>query len=256
VPEVVRTIVELARTLPRSPSVTGRPDVHTRERRGRPRILVVSPHGLVRNIPDVFTELLSAGAELVFSGRRVDRLRIPREIREHANVTLAQLPLVEERDAPAGAQVVRALRDALRFLDSQLEDAAWPRERAVRRFLKLVGHPDWKAATRELTAVRLPHEVCATLESALRGIERALPPSDALVDAAGELEPDALLLVTRCTLDSFEADVVKAARSLGIPSLMLVWSWDNLSSKAVVHEHPDHVLVWNDVQANEAVELQ
>jgi len=37
---------------------------------------------------------------------------------------------------------------------------------------------------------------------------------------------------------------------------MLVWSWDNLSSKAVLHEHPDRLLVWNETQAREADELQ
>jgi hypothetical protein len=35
-----------------------------------------------------------------------------------------------------------------------------------------------------------------------------------------------------------------------------VWSWDNLSSKAVLHEHPDRLLVWNETQAREADELQ
>src|SRR5699024_7327611 len=42
---------------------------------------------------------------------------------------------------------------------------------------------------------------------------------------------------------------------LGLPSIMLVWSWDNLSSKAVQNEHPDRLLVWNELQAREAVEL-
>jgi hypothetical protein len=36
---------------------------------------------------------------------------------------------------------------------------------------------------------------------------------------------------------------------------MLVWSWDNLSSKAVLHEHPDHLLVWNELQVDEAEQL-
>jgi len=34
--------------------------------------------------------------------------------------------------------------------------------------------------------------------------------------------------------------------------VILVFSWDNLSSKAVLHEHPDHLLVWNDMLAWEA----
>src|SRR4029078_8347562 len=65
----------------------------------------------------------------------------------------------------------------------------------------------------------------------------------------------ALLLVSRCLLGAPEQEVIKAARQLGIPSAMLVWSWDNLSSKAVQNEHPDRLLVWNELQAREAVEL-
>src|SRR4029079_19837720 len=34
------------------------------------------------------------------------------------------------------------------------------------------------------------------------------------------------------------------------------WIWDSLSSKTVVHEHPDRLLVWNELQAREAEELQ
>jgi hypothetical protein len=49
--------------------------------------------------------------------------------------------------------------------------------------------------------------------------------------------------------------VIKAARLLDVPSILLPWSWDNLSSKAVLHVHPDHLLVWNELQADEAVEL-
>jgi hypothetical protein len=52
-----------------------------------------------------------------------------------------------------------------------------------------------------------------------------------------------------------QTDVVKAAKSLGIPTGIVVYSWDNLSSKGLIHEQPDRLFVWNDVQAREAVEL-
>jgi hypothetical protein len=34
-----------------------------------------------------------------------------------------------------------------------------------------------------------------------------------------------------------------------------VWSWDHLSSKALIREMPDRVFVWNDTQKREAVDL-
>ena len=103
--------------------------------------------------------------------------------------------------------------------------------------------------------VELPHGVSASIDAALRGIERLVSPPEMLVRAISQLRVDAVLLTTRCTLGGYEADVIKMARELGIPSTLLVWSWDNLSSKAVLHEHPDHVFVWNELQAREAIEL-
>ena len=52
-----------------------------------------------------------------------------------------------------------------------------------------------------------------------------------------------------------QADFVKSARALGIPSGMLVFSWDNLSNKGLIHEMPDRMFVWNDIQAHEARKL-
>src|SRR5262249_10252603 len=98
-------------------------------------------------------------------------------------------------------------------------------------------------------------EVHATVTTALNEIERRLPPPAGLAAALEALELDAVLLVSRCSLGGAERDVVKVARALGLPTTMLVWSWDNLSSKALLNEHPDRLLVWNERQVAEAVDL-
>ena len=36
---------------------------------------------------------------------------------------------------------------------------------------------------------------------------------------------------------------------------MCVWSWDHLSSKALIRDMPQRVFVWNDTQKTEAVRL-
>jgi hypothetical protein len=36
---------------------------------------------------------------------------------------------------------------------------------------------------------------------------------------------------------------------------LLVFSWDNLSNKGLIHELPDRMFVWNDIQVREAVKL-
>ena len=199
--------------------------------------------------------LLDTGFELVFSGRQVDQLRIPAEITSRRSVEIVQLPLGRGEHGQESERLFRALRDGLRFFDEELADATWARGRALRRLLKLAGHPDWEHAPSVFEGVELPHGVSASIDAALRGIERLVSPPEMLVRAISQLRVDAVLLTTRCTLGGYEADVIKTARELGIPSTLLVWSWDNLSSKAVLHEHPDHVFVWNELQAREAIEL-
>ena len=48
---------------------------------------------------------------------------------------------------------------------------------------------------------------------------------------------------------------MKSARALRIPVVFPVFSWDNLSTKGLVHVMPDLVLVWNDRQRQEAIEM-
>jgi hypothetical protein len=250
-PLLARTILEAASVRVGSAGDTAATSSAERPE-GEPRILVFTPPGLTRFIPDVFLELLAADATLLFSGRRQRKPRIPAELKSSPRVEFVELPVEE----PAAVDLLRALRDAIRFHDPELEVAAWPRRRATRRLLKLAGHPDWRRDLPGLEAVRIPHETCARIERALADLERLIPPATDLRGALDALDVNLVFLVTRCTLAGHEGTVVKAARSLGLPTLMLVWSWDNLSSKAILHEHPDRLLVWNETQAREAEELQ
>jgi hypothetical protein len=47
----------------------------------------------------------------------------------------------------------------------------------------------------------------------------------------------------------------RVARRMGIRSVCLVKSWDNLTSKTRIRVHPDHIVVWSDLQKQEAVDL-
>jgi hypothetical protein len=203
-----------------------------------PRILVVaSPRGLIRAIPNVFAELAAEGAELVFAGEDV------------------QLPL--ERTGPEAEAVAffRRVCDLNRFLDPALAESHWPRRRTALRMLVAAGHSDAQQLAPRLANRQLPAEVHARVSAMLVELERMLPPPDELVRGLAQVNADAVLLISRCSLGGAERDVLKVTRLLGLPSVMLVWSWDNLSSKALLYEHPDHVLVWNDTQVDEAERL-
>jgi hypothetical protein len=54
---------------------------------------------------------------------------------------------------------------------------------------------------------------------------------------------------------SSQLDLLRSVRARRIPSAVCVWSWDHLSSKAVIRDAPDRLFVWNDVQKREAVHM-
>jgi hypothetical protein len=51
---------------------------------------------------------------------------------------------------------------------------------------------------------------------------------------------------------SEEVEYLKAAKSESIPTVVLVLSWDNLTTKGIFHLMPDLLLVWNQIQQDEA----
>ena len=94
------------------------------------------------------------------------------------------------------------------------------------------------------------------LRGALRRLEHAVPPSEAIDSYLREQRPDVLLVTPLIgVVTSYQLDYVAAAKRLGIPTGFCVWSWDNLSSKALIRDKPDRVFVWNDTQKAEAVDL-
>jgi hypothetical protein len=206
----------------------------------------------VKRLPDLFLQLLDSGVELVFA-TPTDSL--PGVVGDHPGLSAVEMPL--ERGGPEGegVRLFRALADVIRFLGPSFDDARWPRRRAVRRVLQLAGHRNSRAISKQAVDFGLPAEVCARVGRALRDLEQRIPPTPELEAAVAALGVDAVFLVSRCLLGGSDADVLKVARHLGVPSIMLVWSWDNLSSKATLNEHPDLLIVWNELQVGEAVDF-
>src|SRR5688572_28585109 len=95
----------------------------------------------------------------------------------------------------------------------------------------------------------------AVLRRLFRAAERVLPPPDEVVDVFRRVQPDVLLLTPLLYFRSHQVDHVRCARQLGIRSVLGVGSWDHLTTKGLIHEVPDRVLVWNEAQKREAIEL-
>jgi hypothetical protein len=91
--------------------------------------------------------------------------------------------------------------------------------------------------------------------AALRNIERAVPDDPRIREYLESRDPDIVLLTPLIDLGSSQIEYVQAARALRIPTGLCVWSWDHLSSKALIRDAPDRVFVWNPTQKQEAIDL-
>ena len=93
------------------------------------------------------------------------------------------------------------------------------------------------------------------VRNGLVALDSAMPRNPAM-DAFLEAErPDLLLLASVTNTRSPQLDHLRSATALGVRTGVCVYSWDHLSSKALIRQLPDRVLLWNDTQKREAVEL-
>lgn len=65
----------------------------------------------------------------------------------------------------------------------------------------------------------------------------------------------ALLVTGTPGTEHLDALLLRGARRLGIPSLCVVLSWDNLTSKGYMAARPDRLVVWNERMRQEAIDL-
>ena len=144
--------------------------------------------------------------------------------------------------------MLRLGSDYVRFVQPEYADAPILRDRARDRVPELIRKlADYEGPGR---AVLRP-----LLKTALRAAERAVPPAPELAAAVASYRPDVTLVTPLIDLGSYQHDVVRVSRSLGIPTGVCIGSWDHLSSKALIREQPDEVFVWNATQKHEAVTM-
>jgi hypothetical protein len=216
------------------------------------KLLFVARHfTYFRNYDSALRELASRGHHLHLAVERRELLGGERAMealaREHPTVTLGMAP---ERRADTWSGVSRRLRlglDYIRFLDPWYDTSPLRRTRARERTPRLlialadppfVAGPAWRRR----------------VGSFLHGLDAAVPPPQTIVDFVAAQKPDAVLVTPLVDLGSQQIDYVRAARQLGIPCGLAVWSWDHLTSKARLRDYPDRVFVWNDTQRCEAIQ--
>jgi hypothetical protein len=188
---------------------------------------------------------------------RYDSVKIPAALRKRRRVSTALYPWARSDELERSIGILRAARDFTRYAKPELRPAHANRQRAFERMLRSVIGKE-----RSLSLVHEPPSLDVLEEDDRLALDRFFADLESLVPAdAGlarfiqEHRLQAVISVSRVNIAAREVEIVKAAKSVGVPVGVVVYSWDNLSSKGLLHEQPDTVFVWNEVQAAEAERL-
>jgi hypothetical protein len=199
-----------------------------------------------RNFDSVIEGLAARGHRVHLAADREDglggRTLVDAIAARHPGVTVGDTPIREWGRYRRVAAALRLGLDYLRYSDARFADMPKIRRRAYDRTPLFV-----------LLLARLPGRRILTWM--LERIEEAVPRQVGVDDFITGGRPDLLLITPLIELGSPQLDYLRAARRYGIRSALCVWSWDHLSSKALIRVRPDAVLVWNEIQRGEAAQF-
>ena len=91
-----------------------------------------------------------------------------------------------------------------------------------------------------------------TVPQLLRLLENKVPAAKTVIADLRQEAPDVLVASPANMRFAEETEYLKAAKQLRIPTAVLVLSWDNLSTKGLLHTYPNLLLAWNHAHASEA----
>jgi hypothetical protein len=223
---------------------------------GRKRIVFFTWRWVLRRFEGVVAELAGRGHEVVIAFPRGLQRSLPGSIHDLRNVRRAVYDEVSDPDTGRALALLRHARDYTWYLAPDHAAAAHNRRRALTYLVRSASNrtreadPAWPDPI-----VSLDEDVRAALASSLETLERLVPPDPGIVSFIRRERPDVVLVSPLLHQRLHQTEIVKAAQALGVPNAFLVYSLDNLSNKARIHVPPARTFVWNDFQAQEAVEL-
>ena len=147
----------------------------------------------------------------------------------------------------AVARGVRGTIDYARYLHPRFTHSPYLRDR-MRKALppptRFLGRWDTTTAARTTRLIAW-----------LGACERVVPSSPVLEAFLRDVSPDVLVVSPLVTDQCPQVDLIKAARRVGVLSVLGVASWDHLTTKGLMRIQPDLVAVWNDEQRREALDF-
>jgi hypothetical protein len=218
-------------------------------------LFVLNRMAHVRHFDRAVRLLADRGHEVLLASQDGD-IALEGVLAGHARVRAVSAPRSRKDQWAGQAKLLRRARDYMRFLHPRYASARQLRARAFRKLAVAVSTrsremgPEWSDAL-----LTLNERERTRLDTLLAQLATAIPVDPGSRDFVASCEPDAVILSPMVGVGFSQADFVRGARELGIPTGMLVFSWDNLSNKGLIHEAPDRMLVWNELQRREAAEL-
>lgn len=224
---------------------------------------------MLRHFESVLLALADRGHVVRIASHRSPEIPPPAALVAHPRIAFITSPGRRGDEWSTPIHELRALRDYIRFLDRRFKPATKLRARALRTAVKAVTHDERAHLVHRCPKcdARLVDDDVGqmlrgfgkrgvkNLDKLLALMERTIPSATVLEDFLKAEQPDLVLVSPLVNLGSYQADFVKSAKALHIPVVYPVFSWDNLSTKGLIHVQPDGVIVWNERQRTEAVEM-
>ena len=213
----------------------------------------VSHFGFLRNFEPALHRLAAEGHTIRLLADRTEQLGGMKTIenlqRAHPDaITWDYAPSRKDDRWHHLAVQMRLCRDYWRYLEPRYANATSLRARAAGQAPAIASTIATIASVTGAPGRRLLH-------AAVRRLDRALPPSPVIVSLLERERPDLLLITPLLYFGSSQVDYVRAARQLGIPTVLGVGSWDHLTTKGLLHAVPDRLVVWNEAQRKESWEI-
>jgi hypothetical protein len=218
------------------------------------RILFAALHpGYYRNFDSVIEELARRGHEVHLGFERPDSTNagetlVERLMARWPGLTCGRIPS-REPDAAGLLAKTRLGLDYLRYLDPIYPPTSFLPVRAKRRA------PTGIVRLTESPLLR-SHSARRAIAYVLDAIDRAVPTSPAIDRFLEDWRPDLVAITPLLGLGgSSQLDLLRGAQGRRIRTAVLVYSWDHLTSKALIRDVPDGLFVWNQAQQQEAVDM-
>ena len=232
-------------------------------------LFVLTLTSLVRHFESVILTLASRGHSVrIATPGHETNWPLPAAMRAQPAISEVTCPEGRSDEWAKAAPLLRLLADYNRYLEPPFLEAEKLRARARAELVQALtdgasARPaarcpscNGKIADDALAGLVLGNAGAgaANLKGLLRLTERAIPSDPAHDRFLAAERPDVVLVTPLVSLGSGQTEWVKSARKLAIPIGFPVFSWDNLTTKGLIHELPDRVYVWNEIQKREAID--